>query len=91
MRSLSPSDASILALLAQVPAKMQDVRKRLLDRLSDEEAREIGEAVVADKKTTRSFSQPARETAAEIRQWAAGASERRSGTRSSKKLATSFR
>ena len=91
MRSLSPRDASILALLAQVPAKMQDARKRLLDRLSDEEAREIGEAVVADRKTTGSFSQPARETAAEIKQWAAGASERKSGPRASKKLAASFK
>ena len=91
MRSLSPSDASILALLAQVPAKMQDARQRLLERLSDEEAREIGEAVVADKKATGSFSQPARETAAEIKQWAAGASESRTGARSSKKLAASFK
>ncbi len=91
MRSLSPSDASILALLAQVPAQMQDARARLLDRLSNEESREIGEAVLADKKTTRSFSRPAQETAAEIKEWAAGDSGRRSGTRGSKKVATSFK
>jgi hypothetical protein len=91
MRSLSPSDASILALLAQVPAKMQDARKRLLERLSSHEAREIGEAVVADKKATGSFSQAARETAAEIKQWASGDSEKRSGARSARKLAASVK
>ena len=55
---------------------MKDARKRLLDRLSSEDAREIGEAVVADKGKGRSFSQPAQETAAEIKQWAAGARKR---------------
>jgi hypothetical protein len=89
MRHLSPGDASILALLAQVPAQMQDARKRLLDRLSNEDAREIGEAVLASRETTRTFSRPAQETAAEIKQWASGDSGRRSGTRGSKKLAAS--
>lgn len=87
MRTLSARDASILALLAQVPEKMQDARQRLLERLSSEDAREIGEAVLADKKSTRSFSRPAQETAAEIKQWAAGDTGRRSGPRGSKKLA----
>ncbi len=86
MRSLSPRDASILALLAQVPAQMQEARRRLLGWLSSEEAREIGEAVLADKKTNRSFSRPAQETAEEIKKWAAGDSGRKSGSRGSKKL-----
>jgi len=79
-QSLSPRDASILALLAQVPAKMNEARKGLLERLSNTEAREIGEAVISDKTSHRAFSQPARETAAEIKQWAASASGRKSGT-----------
>jgi hypothetical protein len=71
--SLSPRDASILALLAQVPEGLdwsERMRKRLLGRLSDG-AREIGDALVADEGSFRSLSDRAQETAGEIKRWAA--------------------
>lgn len=67
MKDLSPVDASILTLLAQVPPEEQEERAELLERLS-ENAKEIGEAVVADD--LRSFSLDARETAEHFKQWA---------------------
>ena len=69
---------------------MKDARKRLLERLSSKDAREIGDAVVADKGMSRSFSQPALETAAEIKQWAAGAPvKKKSAGRNLKRAASS--
>jgi hypothetical protein len=45
------------------------MRDRLLNRLSAE-AREIGEAIVADDVSFHSFSRRAQETAGEIKKWA---------------------
>jgi hypothetical protein len=77
MKEISPLDASILALLAQVPkgveaarqSLFEETQKSLLHRLSPE-AREIGEAILAEEKSVRSFSSAAQETATEMKRWA---------------------
>lgn len=69
MRDLSPVDASILTLLAQVPPEEPQERTDLLNRLSDD-AREIGQAVLAEEPTSFSFSADALETAEEFKKWA---------------------
>lgn len=67
MKDLSPVDASILTLLAQVPREEQQEQQELLQRLSAE-AKEIGEVLCADD--TSSFSADAVETAEEFKKWA---------------------
>lgn len=77
MTEISPLDASILALLAQVPkgvkaarqALFEKTQQNLLERLSPD-AREIGEVLLAKDKSVRSFSSAAQETAAEMERWA---------------------
>ncbi len=77
MTEISPLDASILALLAQVPkgveaarqALFEKTQQNLLERLSPD-AREIGEVLLAKDKAVRSFSSAAQETAAEMKRWA---------------------
>jgi len=68
---LSLRDASILAVLVQVPegegAKSAEAKQRLVRQLSDGEARQIGRAVVAGKRAT--FSRGVWETALELRRW----------------------
>jgi len=77
MSSVSPLDASILALLSKVPKKVKgpqekildEVRQILLKRLSPE-AREIGQAVLAEDGAEVAVSAPAQETASEMKRWA---------------------
>lgn len=73
MKNISGRDASLLALLARVPDQMKDAeerRSRLLGRLSTDEVREIGQAVLADEEESNSYSKTARATAIEIKKWA---------------------
>jgi hypothetical protein len=75
MQEISPLDASILALLAQVPKEMgsdrralfEETQRNLLHRLGNV-AFEIGEAILDD--TGRKFSLAAQATAGEMRRWA---------------------
>jgi len=78
MKEISALDASILALLAQVPKGVESHRKDLfeqtqkglLERLTPGAAREIGEAVLAEDESAASFSPAARVTAGEMKRWA---------------------
>jgi hypothetical protein len=66
MSNVSPLDASILALLSKVPKQvkgpqvkiLKEARQQLLERLSPE-AREIGEAVLAEDGAELTVSTPA--------------------------------
>jgi hypothetical protein len=77
LKEISPVDASILALLAQIPKdlsgwkrkRFEEAQARLLARLSLE-AREMGEAVIANDEQAASFSPAAQATATAMKRWA---------------------
>ncbi|HXO19372.1 MAG TPA: hypothetical protein VOA87_05525 [Thermoanaerobaculia bacterium] len=77
MVSVSPLDASILTLLSKVPKQvkgrqkelLEHMRRELLERLSPE-AREIGQAVLAEDGAEHAFSASAQETARELKRGA---------------------
>lgn len=62
MKALDPFDASVLAVLADLP-EGDETAPRLLDRLESEEAREIGRVLVAHDMDVVKASDEAKTTA----------------------------
>jgi hypothetical protein len=70
VRELDPFDASILNVLANVPATMEHVREQLLERLKQEgtpEGKAIARAILAPEGKKVGTSKDARVTAASLK------------------------
>lgn len=70
MRDLDPYDASLLRVLAQVPANMPDLRQELRDRLDAEgtqEGRDIADALLSPDPESLNVSDDAKATAASLK------------------------
>jgi hypothetical protein len=64
MKELDPFDASILSVLARVPSDRNDLRQQLVERIQNEEGKEVARAILADDLNATEVSTNAKTTAA---------------------------
>jgi hypothetical protein len=71
-KELDPFDASVLSVLAKVPADRADLRQDLVGRIQKSEGKEVARAIMADDSDAASVSENAKSTAAYFKKAFAG-------------------